>query len=116
MTYVDGYVLTVPKDKKDAYKDTCLKTAEVFKAHGALRCVECWGDDVPDGQLTSFPMAVKAEPDEVVVFSWVVWPSRETREAGAKAAMEDPRMESIDFSMVDGKRMIFGSFEPLIDV
>lgn len=92
--------------------------ATVFKDHGATSVVESWGDDVPDGEVTSLPMAVKCEDDETVVFSWIIWPSKESREAGWKTTREDPRMkdctpESMPF---DGKRMIFGGFETLIDV
>ncbi len=116
MNYVDGYVLAVPKDKKDAYKKLALQAAEVFKAHGAISVVECWGDDVPDGELTSFPMAVKCEPNETVVFSWTTWPNKAVRDKGLQKSMEDPRME-MDTSKLpfDGKRLIYGGFEPLIN-
>ena len=76
MAYVDGFVLAVPNDKKDAYRRHAIKTAPMLKEHGALSMVECWGDDVPEGKLTSFPMAVKCEADETVVFSWMTWPSK----------------------------------------
>ena len=77
MAYVDGFVLAVPKANRDAYKKHAEEAAVVFKDHGALQLVECWGDDVPDGKLTSFPMAVKCQDDETVVFSWILWPSRQ---------------------------------------
>ena len=117
MAYADGYVLPVPNDKKAAYLKIAELTADVFKDHGALSVVENWGEDVPEGKLTSFPLAVQCKPDETVVFSWVIWPSREARDAGMKATMEDPRMvelgpESMPF---DGKRMIFGGFETILD-
>ena len=116
MTYVDGFLLAVKTAKKDAY----IKMAEdgwpIFKEHGALSMVETWGDDVPEGKLTSFPMAVKLEPDETVVFSWIVWPSKETRDKGMKAVMEDPRMKPPADMPFDGKRMIFGGFETIVDV
>ena len=89
----------------------------VFKEYGALKVVECWGDDVPDGKVTSFPMAVQKKDDETVVFSWIVWPSRETRDAGMKKMMEDPRMQPDSNPMpFDGKRLIYGGFNVLVDV
>jgi len=93
-----------------------LKRADVFKEKGALKVVECWGDDVPGGQVTSLPMAVKCKPDETVVFSWIIWPSREIRDAGMKALMSDPRMQPDKNPMpFDGKRMIFGGFVPIVE-
>ena len=92
MNYIDGYVIAVPNAKRDAYKDVAEKAAAIFKESGALNVVECWGDDVPDGKLTSFPMAVKKGDDETVVFSWIAWPSKTVRNEGMKKAMEDPRM------------------------
>ena len=80
MNYVDGFVLAVPDENKDAYRNEALKAAAVFKVHGALAVVECWGDDVPEGKLTSFPMAVQCKPGETVVFSWIVWPSKDARD------------------------------------
>lgn len=117
MTYVDGYVIAVPTAKKDAYKKVAKAMVPMFKDHGALRVVESWGDDVPAGKVTSFPMAVKATADETVVFSWITWPDKATRDVGMKAAMEDPRMAGMDPANMpfDGKRMIFGGFEVMID-
>jgi uncharacterized protein YbaA (DUF1428 family) len=78
--------------------------------------VECWGDDVPDGKVTSFPMAVKCKDDEAVVFSWIIWPSRQERDEGNKKVMADPRMKmDMDNPPFDGKRMIYGGFEVLLD-
>ena len=116
MTYVDGFLLAVPTGRRDDYLALASAAAEVFRDCGALRVVECWGDDVPDGKLTSFPMAVRREPDETVVFSWIEWPSREARDDGMKRAMADPRMQMDPASMpFDGKRMIFGGFAPIVD-
>jgi uncharacterized protein YbaA (DUF1428 family) len=117
MAYIDGFLLAVPTDNRAAYQALAEWMVPLFKDHGALRVVECWGDDVPDGKVTSFPMAVKAEPGETVVFSWVVWPSKEVRDAGSKAMMADPRMQKMDMKNVpfDGKRMILGGFEVLLD-
>lgn len=116
MNYVDGFVCAVPTANRDAYQKYAQDAAAMFKEQGALAVVECWGDDVPEGKLTSFPMAVKCEPHETVVFSWVVWPSREARDAAWKKLMDDPRMHP-DASAVqfDGKRMIYGGFRVLVD-
>lgn len=116
MTYVDGYVLAVPTANKDAYIKLAELAAQVFKDHGALSVVENWGDDVPDGVTTSFPMAVKLEDGETVVFSWITWPSRQVRDSGIKAVMEDPRMKFEDGGPpFDGKRMIFGGFVTIVE-
>lgn len=116
MTYVDGFVAAVPNANKAAYTAHARNAAHVFKDHGALKLVECWGDDVPDGVLTSFPMAVKKEPDETVVFSWVLWPSKSTRDEGWAKIMADPRMSKESNPMpFDGKRMIYGGFDMIVD-
>ncbi len=114
MNYVDGYVIAVPVVKREAYLKQAQLGAMIFKECGALRIVECWGDDVPQGKLTSFPMAVKCETDEVVVFSWVEWPSKAVRDEGMKKFMADQRLDSMDMPF-DGKRMIFGGFQALVD-
>jgi uncharacterized protein YbaA (DUF1428 family) len=93
MTYIDGFVAAVPTANRDAYREHTEKAAAVFKEHGALKIVECWGDDVPDGKLTSFPMAVRKTDDETVVFSWIVWPSKQARDEGMKRVMSDPRTQ-----------------------
>ena len=117
MAYVDGFVVAVPTRNKDAYKIHAEKAAMVFKEHGALKLVECWGDDVPGGKVTSFPMAVKCEPDETVVFSWITWPSREVRDQGMAKVMADPRLQPSQNPMpFDGKRMIYGGFEMIVEV
>ena len=112
MTYVDGFVVAVPTAKRDAYLKHAQAAAKVFKEYGALTVVECWGDDVPDGKLTSFPLAVQRKDDETVVFSWITWPSRSARDEGMKKAMEDPRLTSVEMPF-DGKRLIYGGFEML---
>ena len=114
MAYVDGLVVPVPADAKQAYQAMAAQTAAVFKDHGAIRVVECWGDDVSDGTVTDFKGAVQTKPDEVVVFSWVEWPSKAVRDTGMKATMEDARMADMAMPF-DGKRMIFGGFEPIVD-
>ncbi|MBA2960549.1 MULTISPECIES: DUF1428 domain-containing protein [Ramlibacter] len=115
MNYVDGSVIAVPTAKKEHYRGVAQKASTVFKDNGALSVVECWGDDVPEGKVTSFPMAVQRKPDETVVFSWIVWPSRAVRDVGMKKAMEDPRLkEGMDPMPFDGQRMIFGGFEVIV--
>ena len=116
MGYADGYLVPVPAGNKDAYRAMAAKAAAIFKEHGATRVVEAWGDDVPDGKVTDYKGAVQAKGDEKVVYSWIEWPSKEVRDAGMKKAMEDPRMQP-DMSTMpfDGKRMIFGGFQPLVD-
>ena len=116
MEYIDGFVVAVPKANKDKYIQHAREAAVIFREHGALRLVECWEDDVPEGKVTSFPMAVKREADEVVVFSWISWPSREVRDAGMAKVFADPRMNGPAMDMpFDGKRMIFGGFRMVVD-
>ena len=115
MGYIDGFVIPVPKGKKEAYRETASKAAPIFMEHGATRVVECWGDDVPDGKITDFRRAVKAGAEENIVFSWIVWPSKAVRDAGMKKVMEDPRMQSGGDMPFDMQRMIVGGFEILLD-
>lgn len=115
MNYIDGFVVAVPAANKQTYLDFAKKALPLFKEFGATRLVECWGDDVPDGKLTDFRGAVKAEDGEVVVFAWIEWPSKEVRDAGMKKMMEDPRMTEMGDMPFDGKRMIFGGFQPILD-
>ena len=116
MAYVDGYVIAVPTANRERYKKVAETAAAIFKEHGASKVVECWGDDVPEGKVTSFSMAVKRKDDESVVFSWIVWPSREVRDAGMKKVMADERMNPGNEAMpFDGQRMIFGGFEVLVE-
>lgn len=115
MNYVDGYVLAVPTAKKEDYRRIADHAAKVFKDHGALAVAECWGDDVPEGKVTSFTMAVQRKPDESVVFSWVSWPDRAARDRGMKLFMEDPRIKDTMKDMpFDGQRMIFGGFQQIV--
>jgi uncharacterized protein YbaA (DUF1428 family) len=115
MSYVDGFVVPVPAGKKSQYSELAAKAAEVFKEYGAERIVECWGDDVPDGKVTDFKRSVQAQPNETVVFSWIVWPDKKTRDAGAEKMRNDPRMQMNDQTPFDGKRMIYGGFEVMLD-
>jgi uncharacterized protein YbaA (DUF1428 family) len=115
MSYVDGFLLALPKDKIEEYKKISRIAGEVWKEYGALEYVECIGDDVPYGELTSFPRAVQAKDNETVVFSWIVYQSRQQRDEVNAKVMADPRMKAgmIDVPF-DGKRMIFGGFETLL--
>ena len=117
MKYVEGFVAAVPQSNKDAYRRFAAEAAPLFKEFGVTRVVECWGDDVPDGKLTDFRGAVKAEDGEVVVFSWFEYPSKEVRDTANEKMRSDPRMKAMGASMpFDGKRMIFGGFVPLVDM
>ena len=116
MHYVDGFVVPIPKQKIEAYKELARKAGEVWKEYGALAFVECVGDDVPYGQLTSFPRAVQAKDDEVIAFSWIVYESREHRDAVNAKVMADPRLKPGDDMPFDGKRMIFGGFQAFLEV
>jgi len=112
MNYVDGFVAAVPTANRDKFLQHAKSMAAVFKECGALQVVDCWGDDVPEGKLTSFPMAVQRKPDETVVFSWITWPSKAVRDEGWKKVMADPRL-SLENNPppFDGKRLIYGGFQ-----
>ena len=114
MAYVDGFVLAVPTANREAYIASAAKAWPIFKEFGATRHVECWGDDVKDGKLTDFKRAVQATTDEVVVFSWIEYPSKEVRDEVYKKMRDDPRMAEMDMPF-DGKRMIYGGFAPVFD-
>jgi uncharacterized protein YbaA (DUF1428 family) len=117
MTYVDGFVLAVPKKNIEAYKALARRVGKIWKEHGALAYVECIGDDVPYGELTSFPRAVQAKEDEVVAFSWIVYGSREQRDSINAKVMADPRLKNEMSNMpFDGKRLIYGGFESFLEL
>jgi uncharacterized protein YbaA (DUF1428 family) len=116
MTYYDGYVIPVPHAKKDAYKRMAELAAPIFMDHGATEVVECWGDDVSRGEVTDFYRAVNAVEGETVVFSWVAWPDKATRDAAHPKVMADPRFEEMGPNDVfDGKRLVLAGFSSLID-
>jgi uncharacterized protein YbaA (DUF1428 family) len=115
MSYVDGFVLAVPAANKEDFRRHAAEAAPIFREFGATRVVECWGDDVPDGKLTDFRGAVKAQDGEVVVFSWIEYPSKEVRDAAMAKMMSDPRMQAMHDMPFDGKRMIMGGFMPIVD-
>ena len=113
MAYLDGMVVPVPTGNKAAYRDLATQHGAILCEHGAARVVDAWGEDVPDGKVTDFKRAVKAEGDEQVVYSWIEWPSKEARDAGWQKVMADPRMQrEMPF---DGKRLIHGGFRPILD-
>lgn len=119
MSYVDGFVIAVPTANKQKFIEHAKLGDQLFLEMGALRVFECWGDDVPDGKTTDFRMAVKAGKDESVVFSWIEWPDKPTREACMAKMMDanftDPRMDPKTNPMpFDGTRMIFGGFAPVV--
>lgn len=116
MSYVDGFVAAVPNNNRERFIKHAREAAEVFKDYGALQIVECWGDDVPEGEVTSFSMAVQREPEETVVFSWVLWPSREVRNQAMPKIMADPRVQpEVNPMPFDGKRLIYGGFEVVVE-
>lgn len=116
MTYVQGFVLAVPAANKEAYAKHAADAAPLFKDFGVTRMVETWGDDVPEGKVTDFRNAVKAEEDEVVVFSWFEYPSKQAYDAANEKMTADPRMKEMGANMpFDGQRMIFGGFASLLD-
>jgi uncharacterized protein YbaA (DUF1428 family) len=115
--YVDGFVLPVPKQNVEAYRRVAADAGKLWREYGALQYVECVADDVKPGELTSFPQAVKLQPDETVVFAWIVYESREHRDRVNEQVMKDPRMTGMDPGSMpfDGKRMFWGGFEVLVD-
>lgn len=116
MSYVDGFVLAVPKSKLAAYKKIARIGGKVWREHGALSYVEAVADDVPYGKLTSFPRSVKAKKTETVVFSWITYKSRKDRDAILKKVMADPRLK-MDMKKMpfDAKRMIYGGFKTMME-
>ncbi|MFT4056260.1 MAG: DUF1428 domain-containing protein [Novosphingobium sp.] len=119
MTYVEGFVIAVPKANKDKFIAHAEMGDAVFMEHGATRILECWQDDVPEGKQTDFFRAVECKEDEAVVFSWIEWPDKATREKGMAAVMNamntDPRMDPEKNPMpFDGMRMIYGGFQPVV--
>jgi uncharacterized protein YbaA (DUF1428 family) len=121
MPYIDGFVIAVPKANRQKFLDHATNADPMFLEMGATRVVECWADDVPGGTLTDFRMAVKATEDEDVIFSWIEWPDKATRDAAYAKMMDpnntDPRMDPARNPMpFDGKRMIWGGFMPVVDL
>jgi uncharacterized protein YbaA (DUF1428 family) len=112
MSYIDGVVIAVPTEKKREFIEHATRSAGIFKEYGATSVVESWADDVPHGKLTDFYRAVQASEDETIVFSWIEWPDKATRDSAWQAIMNDPRLSAENNPMpFDGKRMIFGGFQ-----
>lgn len=121
MPYIDGFVIAVPTANKQKFIDHAKNGNSVFLELGATRILECWGDDVPDGKVTDFRRAVDAKNDETVVFSWVEWPDKATRDAAMSRMSDlmktDDRMNPEKNPMpFDGKRMIYGGFAPVVEL
>ena len=116
MTYIDGFVIAVPTANKQAFIDFTREFDPIFIEYGATRVLECWGDDVPHGKQTDFYRAVEAKDDEAVLFSWIEWPDKATRDEGMKKMMDDPRMDPNNPMPFDGKRMIYGGFAPVLEL
>ena len=117
MPYIDGFVAAVPTENKEKFIEHASKGDPVFLELGATRVLECWGDDVPGGDVTDFRRAVKATDDETVVFSWVEWPDKATRDEGMAKMMDDPRMQpDVNPMPFDGKRLIYGGFAPVVEL
>lgn len=116
MSYIDGFVIAVPDTNRELFIEHARTFDAIFLEFGATRVMECWGDDVPEGKLTDFRRAVKASPGESVAFSWIEWPDKASRDAGMAKIMDDPRMAAAAKMPFDGKRMIFGGFEPVVEV
>ncbi|PRQ06716.1 DUF1428 domain-containing protein [Enhygromyxa salina] len=116
MSYVDGLLAAVPTANKAQYIEHAAQAAPLFRKHGATRIVECWGSDVPKGKVTDFYRAVKATDDEVVVWSWIEWPDKATRDAGMAKVMAEMEQVMGDSPMpFDGMRMMFGGFDVIMD-
>ncbi len=114
--YVDGFILPVPQGNREAYREMAQKAWADFKKHGAVRLVEAWGDDVPEGKVTDYPRSVKQEEGEQIVYSWIEWPDRATRVAAwEKMKAEEPNKPDHDSMPFDGKRMFWGGFEVIVD-
>lgn len=117
MPYVDAFIVPVPKDKLALYKEKEAAMGEIWKSYGALSYVECIADDVPYGELTSFPRAVQATPEETVILAWITYESRQQRDAINAKVMADPRIEAIFEGMpIDGKRLVIGGFEVFLQM
>jgi uncharacterized protein YbaA (DUF1428 family) len=119
MSYVDGYVVPVPKSNIEKYREIATKAGKIWREHGALEYRECVADDVKSGEVTSFPQAVKLKDDETVIFSYIVFESRQHRDEVNAKVMSDPRLtEMMDPKAMpfDGKRMFWGGFTPIVEL
>jgi uncharacterized protein YbaA (DUF1428 family) len=114
-SYVNGFIMPVPRENKEAYREMTERHAAIFREYGALRLVQAWGDDVPEGKVTDFYRAVKAEPNETVVFAFIEWPSKQVNDEAWDKMMKDERMQPSADAPFDGKRMFWGGFEVILD-
>ncbi len=115
MSYIQGFLIAVPKTRKHEYLESAQAAAPIFQEYGATRVVETWSESIPDGKVTDFKRAVQAKEDEAIVFSWIEWPDRETYDAAAGRMETDPRWKDMPEMPFDGGRMIWGGFDPIFD-
>ena len=115
MSYIQGFLVAVPKANKQAYLVSAQSAAPIFQEYGATRVMEAWSEDIPDGKVTDFKRAVRAKDDEAIVFSWIEWPDKQTYDAATKSMESDPRWKEMPEMTFDGRRMIWGGFEPIFD-
>lgn len=117
MAYIEMFIAPVKTAQRETYQELNARIGAIHKEYGAIEIVECWGSHVPDGEVTSYPLSVKLEDDETVVTGWIRWPSKEIRDSAFEKAMQDPRMQACFENMpLDGQRMIFGGFEPILEL
>ena len=115
MSYIQGFLVAVPKANKQAYLKSAQSAAPIFQEYGATRVMETWSEDIADGKVTDFKRAVQAKDDEAIVFSWIEWPDKKTYDAATKKMETDPRWKEMPEMPFDGSRMIWGGFEPIFD-
>ena len=115
MSYVQGFLIAVPKANKQAYLKSAQSAAPIFQEYGATRVMETWSEDIPDGKVTDFKRAVQAKKDEAIVFSWIEWPDKQTYDAATKKMETDHRWKEMPEMPFDGSRMIWGGFQPVFD-
>jgi uncharacterized protein YbaA (DUF1428 family) len=115
MSYIQGFLVAVPKANKQAYLASAQSAAPIFQEYGATRVMETWSETIPDGKVTDFKRAVQAKSDEAIVFSWIEWPDKQTYDAATKRMETDPRWKDMPEMPFDGKRMIWAGFAPIFD-
>ena len=115
MSYIQGFLVAVPKANKQAYLKSAQSAAPIFQEYGATRVMETWSEDIADGKVTDFKRAVQAKDDEAIVFSWIEWPDKQTYDAATKKMETAPRWKEMPEMPFDGSRMIWGGFEPIFD-
>ena len=115
MSYIQGFLIAVPKANKQAYVKSAQSAAPIFQEYGATRVMETWSEDIPDGKVTDFKRAVQAKENEAIVFSWIEWPDKQTYDAATQKMETDPRWKEMPDMPFDGSRMIWGGFAPIFD-